>query len=233
MPPKATRRRKQPSQPRRQPSQDRAKETRDHLLDTAAELFGSHGVAQTSTNRIAAEAGVSIGTLYRYFADRSVIVDELLDRLLADLEHGFTARAFEFSGSASEASAEYCTRVVGEILGIFSDILVANSALLRALIGGVQFYSTGLPQFEQRLRLIVKVVLIQGLGPADDGYLDTVAFVFINTGFAAVVRAAAVEVTAAERADAIAMTARMMGTWLAAEVAERERAEAQAARMAR
>ncbi|MFJ2838152.1 TetR/AcrR family transcriptional regulator [Nocardia sp. NPDC087230] len=68
MPPKATRRRKQPSQPRRQPSQDRAKETRDHILDTAAELFGSHGVAQTSTNRIAAEAGVSIGTLYRYFA---------------------------------------------------------------------------------------------------------------------------------------------------------------------
>ncbi|MFJ2838151.1 hypothetical protein ACIO52_22610 [Nocardia sp. NPDC087230] len=76
-------------------------------------------------------------------------------------------------------------------------------------------------------------MLIQGLGPADDGYLDTVAFVFINTGFAAVVRAAAVEVTAAERADAITMTARMMGTWLAAEVAERERAEAQAARMAR
>ncbi|MFD5179940.1 TetR/AcrR family transcriptional regulator [Nocardia sp. NPDC058379] len=233
MPPKGTHRRKQPGQLRRQPSQDRAKETRDLILDTAAELFGSLGVAQTSTNRIAAEAGVSIGTLYRYFADRSVIVDELLDRLLADLEQGFTARAFEFSGSGGDASAEYCTRIVSEILGIFSDILVANSALLRALIGGVQFYSTGLPQFEQRLRLLVKVVLIQGLGPADDGYLDTVTFVFINTGFAAVVRAAAVEVSAPERADAIAMTARMMGTWLAAEVAERERADAQAARMAR
>lgn len=224
MPPKATYRRKQPSQARRQPSQDRAKETRDHILDTAAELFGSLGVAQTSTNRIAAEAGVSIGTLYRYFADRSVIVDELLDRLLADLERGFTARAFEFSGSRVVASVDYCTGVVSEILAIFSDILVANSALLRALIGGVQFYSTGLPQFEQRLRLIVKVVLIQGLGPADDRYLDTVAFVFINTGFAAVVRAAAEEVSESERVDAIAMTARMMGTWLAAEVAARDSA---------
>lgn len=222
MPPRTTNKRKQSGQARRLPSQDRARETRDHILDTAAELFGAHGVEQTSTNRIAAEAGVSIGTLYRYFADRSVIVDELLDRLLADLERGFTARAFEFAGPATDVTVEYCAGIVSEILAIFADILVANSALLRALIGGVQFYSTGLPQFEQRLRLIVKVVLIQGLGPADDRYLDTVAFVFINTGFAAVVRAAADEVSERERVDAIAMTARMMGTWLAAEVEARE-----------
>ncbi|MGY1941755.1 TetR/AcrR family transcriptional regulator, partial [Nocardia gipuzkoensis] len=67
---------------RRRPTQQRAKETREQILDTAARLFGESGIAETSTNRIAAEAGLSIGTVYRYFPDRTAIVDELLERLL-------------------------------------------------------------------------------------------------------------------------------------------------------
>ncbi|MEU4707149.1 TetR/AcrR family transcriptional regulator [Nocardia salmonicida] len=59
------------------PTQDRAKATRNQILDAAAELFGERGITETSTNRIAAAAGVSIGTVYRYFSDRSRMVDEL------------------------------------------------------------------------------------------------------------------------------------------------------------
>jgi hypothetical protein len=86
--------------------------------------------------------------------------------------------------------------------------------LVRALVAGVQFYSSGLPEFEPRLRLLVKVVLIQVLGPGDDHEYDMMTFVIINTGFAAVLRASALDVDSRERREAIEMTARMIGAWL-------------------
>ncbi|ONM48464.1 TetR/AcrR family transcriptional regulator [Nocardia donostiensis] len=202
---------------RKRPRQERAKATRNQILDAAARLFGERGIADTSTNKIAAEAGVSIGTLYRYFADRSVIVDDLLNRLIDQVEHGFTERVFEVPRATAEMGADEYTALVAGILEVFTDVLVANAALVKALVGGVQFYSSGLPDLEPRLRLLVKVILIQGLGPGDDATYDTMAFVLINTGFAAVLRVSAVEVSAEERDKALAMTARMMGLWLYSE----------------
>ncbi|MEU6830469.1 helix-turn-helix domain-containing protein [Nocardia beijingensis] len=199
---------------RRRPAQARAKATREHILDTAARLFGERGIANTSTNRIAAEAGVSIGTVYRYFADRSVLVEELLERLLETVERRFTQRVFDISGKTMH-------QVAADILGVITEELVANAKLVRALVAGVQFYSSGIPEFEPRLRLLVKVMLIQVLGPGDDHEYDVMTFVVINTGFAAVLRASALEVDDPVRAEAIDMTARMIGAWAEAEAAAR------------
>ncbi|WP_063021708.1 TetR/AcrR family transcriptional regulator [Nocardia niwae] len=195
---------------RRRPTQERAKATREHILDTAARLFGERGIADTSTNRIAAEAGVSIGTVYRYFADRAVLVDELLERLLETVERRFTQRVFDLSGKPVQ-------QIVTEILEVITEELVANAKLVRALVAGVQFYSSGIPEFEPRLRLLVKVMLIQVLGPGDDHRYDVMTFVIINTGFAAVLRASALEVDSGARREAIEMTGRMIGAWMEAE----------------
>ncbi|MGY1900807.1 TetR/AcrR family transcriptional regulator [Nocardia gipuzkoensis] len=195
---------------RRRPTQERAKATREHILDTAARLFGERGIADTSTNRIAVEAGVSIGTVYRYFADRAVLVEELLERLLESIERRFTQQVFHLS----EKSVQ---QIVIDILQVITAELVANAQLVRALVGGVQFYSSGIPEFEPRLRLLVKVMLIQILGPGDDHEYDVMTFVMINTGFAAVLRASALDVDSRARAEAIDMTGRMIGAWIEAE----------------
>ncbi|MFF0545082.1 TetR/AcrR family transcriptional regulator [Nocardia thailandica] len=208
---------------RKRPTQDRARATREHILATAGKLFGERGIADTSTNRIAAASGVSIGTLYRYFSDRSEIVDELLDQVITEVERSFTERAFDIPGVGAAGSMEGYIELVSEILSVFTEVLVANAALIKALVGGVQFYSSGLPELEPRLRLIVKVILIQGLGPGDDGRYDEMAFVLINTGFAAVLRATAVGVSPQMRDSALAMTARMMGSWLYTEAVAAER----------
>lgn len=196
---------------RRRPTQERAKATREHILDTAAELFGERGIANTSTNRIAAEAGVSIGTVYRYFADRSVIVEELLRRLLENVERRFTERIFGLSDKP-------ILEMITGILEVITDELVVNARLVRALVAGVQFYSSGIPEFEPRLRLLVKLLVIQLLGPGDDHEYDVMTFVLINTGFAAVLRASALEVDSQERKEAIEMTARMMTAMAEAEI---------------
>lgn len=204
-----------PSTPgsRRRPTQERAKATRELILDTAARLFGERGIDATSTNRIAAEAGVSVGTVYRYFADRTVIVEELLERLLEGIERRLTERLFGMVADGIESLA-------AQVFEALTEELVAHAPLVRALVGGVQFYNSGIPEFEQRLRVLVKVMIVQLLGPGDDRRYDTMTFVLINTGFATVLRASALEVGSAERRDAITLTARMIGAWAAVESAD-------------
>lgn len=199
---------------RRRPTQERARATREHILDTAARLFGERGIADTSTNRIATEAGISIGTVYRYFTDRAVIVDELLERLLETIEQRIANRMAGPAGNSPE-------KLIAAHLEIITDELVANAPLVRALVAGVQFYNSGIPEFEPRLRILVKVMLIQLLGPGDDHEYDTMTFVLINTMFAAVLRVSALEVGERERTEAVEMTARMIGRWIESEIERR------------
>ncbi|WP_280510359.1 TetR/AcrR family transcriptional regulator [Nocardia farcinica] len=207
--------------PRRRPNQERAKLTRDHILDTAARLFGERGIANTSTNRIAVEAGVSIGTVYRYFADRTVIVEELLARLLADAEKHLH-RALETPGSSAQQRFAVALEAI-------SAELTAEAALVRALVGGVHFYDTAIPDFEPRLHRLIKANMVQLLGPGDDREYDMMTFVVLNTAFAGVLRAATMDVDEHERREAVAMTARLAGAWIDARVAQRDAPAAGAA----
>ncbi|WP_255218390.1 TetR/AcrR family transcriptional regulator, partial [Nocardia abscessus] len=109
-----------PMKSTRRPTQERAKATREHILDTAARLFGERGIANTSTNRIAAEAGVSVGTVYRHFTDRTVMVDELLDRLLENIEQHLIR-------SVSATAGKTVSELAVTILEAITDELVANA----------------------------------------------------------------------------------------------------------
>jgi len=79
--------RKQRLNPRKQPVQHRSKATVDVILVAAAQVFENHGYASGTTNRIAARAGVSIGTLYQYFPSKEAIAVALLERHIADTDH--------------------------------------------------------------------------------------------------------------------------------------------------
>lgn len=63
----------------RKPQQKRSKLTADKILDTALKLFCEKGYYNTTTNDIAKEAGISIGSLYSYFKDKDTIFQEILE----------------------------------------------------------------------------------------------------------------------------------------------------------
>lgn len=63
--------------PVRVPQQSRSRALVARVLQSAAELFASEGYEQTTTNRIAAAAGVSVGSLYQFFVDKHAILDAL------------------------------------------------------------------------------------------------------------------------------------------------------------
>jgi AcrR family transcriptional regulator len=74
---------------RETPVGPRALRTRAKLLDAAARLFAERGYVNTSLNDLAQEAGVSLPTIYQYFADRNDIVATLAaDHALGMLQAG-------------------------------------------------------------------------------------------------------------------------------------------------
>jgi len=70
-------------EPRKLPKQARSQVTVDAILQAAAQVFERHGYAAGTTNRIAARAGVSIGTVYQYFPNKDAIMVALIHRHLA------------------------------------------------------------------------------------------------------------------------------------------------------
>ena len=65
---------------RRQPTQARAQQTIQTLFKAAAQILDKVGEAGLSTNKVAAAAGFSIGTLYQYFPSKEVLIQAMAAR---------------------------------------------------------------------------------------------------------------------------------------------------------
>lgn len=69
-----------PTTPRKSASQKRSQATVEALLDATARVLTREGYDRASTNRIAATAGVSVGSLYQYFPNKEALVAALVAR---------------------------------------------------------------------------------------------------------------------------------------------------------
>jgi AcrR family transcriptional regulator len=70
---------------RNRPRQARSAARVEHLLDVAEEIFEEVGYDAATTNLVASRAGVPVGTLYRWFPDKSALAEALTDRYLDHL----------------------------------------------------------------------------------------------------------------------------------------------------
>src|SRR5436189_6208113 len=64
------------SQPQIEPSLDR----RTQILDAALVCFAKRGFHQTSMHDISADAGISVGLIYRYFENKEAVISAMADR---------------------------------------------------------------------------------------------------------------------------------------------------------
>src|SRR5438034_1577051 len=60
--------------------QEQARRTRLRILDAAHRLFSEYGYAATTIERIAAEAGVAIDTVYAVFRSKRAVLSGLMER---------------------------------------------------------------------------------------------------------------------------------------------------------
>lgn len=70
---------------RKKPLQLRSRMTVDALVEAAAQTIVERGLRDTTTNHVAARAGVSVGSLYQYFESKDALIDALLDRSSREL----------------------------------------------------------------------------------------------------------------------------------------------------
>lgn len=72
--------RKPRTNPRKSASQERSRLTVHAILEATARILIKEGYDRASTNRIAAAAGVSIGSLYQYFPSKEALVAAVSER---------------------------------------------------------------------------------------------------------------------------------------------------------
>ena len=96
------------------PRQRRAQNSVACILEASAQLLDRKHVGSVTTNHIAERAGVSIGTLYRYFNDK----DDIFDALARDEINKLTSKGVSLLNNTSIKSGN-------ALIGEFVEISVA------------------------------------------------------------------------------------------------------------
>lgn len=128
---------------RRTPRQERALGKIELMFEATIRILENEGLDALTTNRIAAVAGISIGTLYQYFPDKDALISQLVQREIA--------KTFELLQSEPAAAVVVATAVPGAdryssrvrhavrvMLSAFDGRLRARRLLLLALARGGQ-----------------------------------------------------------------------------------------------
>jgi AcrR family transcriptional regulator len=84
--------------PRKAPRQQRSQATVEAVLEAAARVLARDSLAGFNTNRVAAVAGVSVGTVYQYFPNKDALVTALIDRAQAELAAALEAAVHSTHG---------------------------------------------------------------------------------------------------------------------------------------
>ena len=74
-------------EPRKSPVQARSTASVDALLEATIQVLLSVGKERLTTTRVALRAGVSVGTLYQYFPNKSALLQAVLTRHLDNVAH--------------------------------------------------------------------------------------------------------------------------------------------------
>jgi len=71
--------------PRKRPRQDRSKATVETILAATARVLVKKGFDGLTTNAVAEQAGVSIGSLYQYFPSKEALVAALIEQHIEEM----------------------------------------------------------------------------------------------------------------------------------------------------
>ncbi|MEW1776966.1 TetR/AcrR family transcriptional regulator [Streptomyces sp. NPDC086777] len=154
---------------RRTPQQARSRARLARVLKAAERVLIAEGVPGLTTTRVAAEAGVSVGSLYQYLPDRDAIIDALAATYFAQLE----AVMEEF---VRDAATERWSDPVGVLIDTYAGLYRAEQGFRALWFGSGLTDRTRAADREHKRRMAdgVRRVLLAlgiagdtaGLGPA-------------------------------------------------------------------
>ncbi|MFL6090975.1 MAG: TetR/AcrR family transcriptional regulator [Aeromicrobium sp.] len=127
------------SETRKVPRQKRSREMVERILAAGRTVVLRDGYDAASTNRIAAEADISPGSLYQYFPNKEAVLNAIVNRYFDDTAASVTAAL------ADRFDDETGPEIVRATLEALLDALEDNTELLRIV-------SDQLPRSENRDR---------------------------------------------------------------------------------
>jgi AcrR family transcriptional regulator len=102
--------------PRKLPRQARSKATFDAIVEATTQLLLREGYDRFTTARVASRAGVSVGSLYQYFPNKTALAAAVIDRCCDEFVEAFEVTlARQRSGTLAEV-----------VRGIIEDTLVSH-----------------------------------------------------------------------------------------------------------
>ena len=114
--------------PRKAPTQKRSRATVDAIVDATARVLVRDGYDALSTNRVAQEAGVSVGSLYQYFPGKEALVAAVMERHASRMQENIAQR---MTSAPPAATAE---EVATEMIRAMLVAQQAEPRLHRALV---------------------------------------------------------------------------------------------------
>ena len=136
-------------QPRKSPAQERSRRTVARILDAAARILIADGYAAASTNAIAAEAGLSPGSVYQYFPNKDAIVVATIERMTDAMADDLIA-TMRFPGPGDRDPRQAVETVLYALLDAMEQRRQLVHVIVEQLprLGG----SPALQSFERRVR---------------------------------------------------------------------------------
>lgn len=189
----------------REPKQARSRALVARILLAAAESFASEGYEKTTTNKVAALAGVSVGSLYQFFADKHA--------LLEALQYDWTRRL----GSALDntlTAGRPMLEVIDAVLGVHARLDAEQPGLLAVLLAaptGTRQTSSVRQEIQHRLEQIIETDAPQV--SADRRRIAAAMLIHLSLGLYALPRSASrsPELVRAEVRTALAAYAATIG----------------------
>jgi len=120
-----------PVEPRKEPKQERSRQTYQVILQGASRIIRKFGVQKFSTNKVAEESGVSIGSLYQYFPSKEAVVAALIDQTFENEYTKLKTRLHEISPTLG------AREVIMQIFSHYYSIPAEDLAYRRVMIGAV------------------------------------------------------------------------------------------------
>lgn len=139
----------------------------ERIVAAGREVLVTRGYDGASTNRIAAAAGVSPGSLYQYFPDKDAVLTEVLDRYLDTME-ARVSRAFLDSVAAAGPGAGTAPAVRATLEALL-DTFGEEPDVLRVIVEQLPRSPGGRrAAFAGRIDdLVTTVLLTRGTGDSD------------------------------------------------------------------
>lgn len=154
-----------------------AERNHQRVLDAARAVFGESG-AEASMEEIAARAGVGVGTVYRRFASKDALIDELLRLALDDM----LAAADQALARADGRGLDDYLRAIGRSFADharYADLLIsrpadpAASGRIRAAFGELTERAVAAGTVNPDITVADVMALVWGLRGVAQATLDT------------------------------------------------------------